>query len=100
MFIFVPFYLCTKEACYRKREDVLWERTELGNEMAEKIAGLLRFIQEFSLLSEANKEQVVMRDDYLVYAIVLEENEQIVEKISKKNKINLRAFDKLNIRDV
>lgn len=96
MFIFVPFYLCIKEVCYKNRGDVLWERTALGNEMSEKIAGLSRYIHEFSLLSEAKKEEVVLWDDYLVYAIVLEENEKIVEEISKINKINLRSIHKMS----
>ncbi len=94
MFTFVPFYLVFKMVSYRIRGDVLWERTALGNEMAEKIAGLSRFIHEFSLLSEAKKEQVALWDDYLVYAIVLEENEQIVREISKQYKINLHSFDR------
>lgn len=97
VFSFVPFYIAFKKKSYRFRGDVLWERTALGNEMAEKIAGLLRFIHEFSILSEAEKEQAVLWDDYLVYAIVLEENEKIVGEISKQYKIDLRSFDKPHI---
>ena len=81
--IFVPWYIAIKRAVYYKREDVIWERTPLGDETTEKIAGLSRFIQEFSLLSEAKKEQVVLWDDYLVYALVLEKNEKIVKNISQ-----------------
>lgn len=94
--LFVPMYLLTKKAAYKKRGDVLWERTPLGNETAEKIAGLSRFINEFSHLSEADIEQVVLWDDYLVYAIVLEENEKIVKNISKKYKTNLGNLDRLH----
>lgn len=88
-FIFVPWYLAMKQAGYISRFDVLWERTPLGNEVAEKIAGLSRFIHEFSLLSEAKQDQVALWDEYLVYAIVLEENELIVDEISKRYKIHL-----------
>ena len=42
------------------------------------------FIHDFSNLSEAHKEQVVLWDDYLVYAVVLEENQQIVKEIMKR----------------
>jgi hypothetical protein len=90
--LFIPWYLMTRESVYWKRGDVIWERTPLGNEMAEKIAGLSRFIHEFSMLSEANKEQVALWDDYLVYAVLLEENEKVVADICKKHKINLRRF--------
>jgi len=88
-FLFVPWYLAIQQVSYSNRFDVLWERTQLGNEMAEKIAGLARFIHEFSLLSQAKQEQVALWEDYLVYAIVLEENEQIVDEISKRYKIHL-----------
>jgi len=90
--IFFPWYFAMREVSYWSRGDVIWERTELGNETAEKIAGLSRFIREFSLLSEANRESVELWDDYLVYAIVLEENEKIAADICKRCKINLRRF--------
>jgi len=91
MLFFMPMYLLTRWSLYNKRfRKTIWERTELGNETAEKISGLARFIHEFSLLSEAKKEQVALWDDYLVYAIVLEENEQIVKDISRLYKVNLR----------
>jgi len=68
----------------------LYVRTQKGNEVAEKIAGLQRFIHEFSKLSEAKKEHVVLWNDFLVYAVVLEKNERIVNDISKYYKVNLR----------
>ena len=94
----LPFYFIIKKAGYNKRGDVLWERTELGNETAEKIFGLARFIHEFSLLSEAEKEHVSLWDDYLVYAVVLEENERIVKDISRHYKFDLCGFDKVRSR--
>ena len=59
------------------------ERTEYGDLMAECIYGMKNFIHDYSNLSEADKRQVVLWEDYLVYAVVLEENEQIVNEISK-----------------
>lgn len=89
LFAFVPFYFGARKAAYYRRGDVLWERTPLGNETAEKIAGLGQFINDFSRLSEAKKEEAVLWEDYLVYAIVLEENEQIVQEISKRYNFSL-----------
>lgn len=62
----------------------IWTRTDAGNEMAECIYGMKNFIHDFSNLSEEHKEQVVLWDDYLVYAVVLEENQQIVKEIMKR----------------
>lgn len=62
----------------------LLQRTEYGNQMAECVYGMKNFIHDFSYLSEADQEQVVLWDDYLVYAVVLEENQQIVNEIMKR----------------
>lgn len=89
-FVCVPIYLLCRHASYYRRKDILWQRTPLGNEITEKIAGLKRFIDDFTLLSEADKLKLTLWDDYLVYAIVLEENEKIVKDIGKHYKFNLR----------
>jgi len=95
IFLFVPMYRLFKDYGMRTRKDVLWERTELGNEAAEKIAALRRFIRDFSMLSTAEKEEALLWEDYLVYTIVLEDNEKIVKEISKQFNIDLSLFDRL-----
>jgi uncharacterized membrane protein len=51
-----------------------------------------RYIHEFSLLSDKEKEQVKIWDDYLVYAIILEENEKIIDDIFKYKNIEKNLF--------
>ena len=63
-----------------------FKRTTLGNQMAEYIYGMKNFIHDFSNLSEATQNELVLWDDYLVYAVVLEENQQIVNDIIKRRK--------------
>lgn len=65
-----------------------YERTPLGDEMTEKIMGLRNYIRDFSLLTSRDKEQVILWEDFLVYAVVLEENESIVKDICKMYNIN------------
>ena len=60
-----------------------FRRTDYGNYMAECIYGMKNFIHDYSNLSMADKRQVILWEDYLVYAVVLEENEEIVNEISK-----------------
>lgn len=62
------------------------KRTEYGNYMAECIYGMKNFIHDYSNLSEADKRQVVLWEDYLVYAVLLEENEKIVDEIYRKRR--------------
>lgn len=59
------------------------KRTEYGNQMAECVYGMKNFIRDYSNLSAADRRQAVLWEDYLVYAVVLEENEQIVDEISR-----------------
>lgn len=61
-----------------------YQRTEYGNQMAEYVFGMKNFIHDFSNLSEANQEHIVLWDDYLIYAVVLEENQQIIDEITKR----------------
>ena len=65
------------------------KRTREGNILAEQLAGLQRFIHDFSILSEASKEQVVLWNDFLIHAVVLEENTEIVQEISCIRKVDL-----------
>lgn len=69
-----------------KSSTARFKRTELGNEMAEYVYGMKNFIHDFSNLSEADKGQVVLWDDYLIYAVVLEENQQIVDEIMQRRR--------------
>ena len=87
--LFIPWYRACLYTAYYKRNDWNWKRTQLGNETAEKIAGLANFIHDFSLLSEAGKEQAKLWDEYLVYAVVLEENEEIVDQICRQYQIQI-----------
>lgn len=59
------------------------KRTEYGYYMAECIYGMKNFIHDYSNLNEVDRRQVVLWEDYLVYAVVLEENKEIVNEISR-----------------
>ena len=67
-----------------------YERTEKGNEIVEKIAGLKRFISEFSQLSQREKEEIV------TYAVLLEENEKIIKDIFSYKNLNISILDYCN----
>lgn len=58
-----------------------FKRTPEGEIATEKIAGMKNFLHDFSNLSDAEKAQLVLWDDFLVYAVVLEENRRIVAEI-------------------
>ena len=67
-------------------------RTKEGEEMTEYIYAMKNFLHDFSTLSEASKEQLVLWDDFLIYAVVLEENEQILQDIFSHRSLELDNF--------
>ncbi len=72
---------------FRSIENNNYIRTESGKKLAEEIAAMQRYIHEFSLLSEKEKKDIELWEDFLVYAVVLEENTNIVKEIfAFKNK--------------
>jgi len=70
------------------------KRTEQGDFLAEKLYGMKNFIRDFSNLDEASKQHIVLWRDFLIYAVVLEENEVILKEISDMYKVNLFNYKK------
>lgn len=68
----------------RMQEESPYKRTALGDLYAEYIYGMKNFIHDYSNLSEAEKDSLVLWDDYLIYAVVLEENKKIIEEIMQR----------------
>lgn len=68
------------------------KRTEEGERLTEYVYGLKNFIHDFSALSEAEKEQLILWDDFLIYAVLLEENDIIVDEIARLRKQSLWKY--------
>ena len=64
------------------------QRTEQGQLVAEQIAGVKNFLHDFTNLSQADRGSLVVWDDFAIYAVVLEENQRIVDEI-----LDMRGFD-------
>ena len=69
-----------------------YKRTRKGKLLTEQIAGMKRFIHDFSNLNEAEKGQLALWDEFLVYAVVLEENETIVNEIGNVRRVDLSKY--------
>ncbi len=66
-----------------------YTRTEAGEVLTEEIYGLKNFLHDFSDLENAQKEALVLWDDFLIYAVVLEENESIVSEFTAMRNLNI-----------
>lgn len=82
LFLFPVWYM--KFGQGRMREQPTYKRTEAGEIYTEYIYGMKNFIHDYSNLSEVEKDALVLWDDYLIYAVVLEENKKIVEEIMRR----------------
>lgn len=87
-FLVLLFWVPIYSKMYKKKQ-AAFVRTRKGEAAAAQLKGLANFIHDFTLLDEAAKEKVVLWDDFLVYAVVLEQNEGIVQEIGQRYK----AFD-------
>ena len=65
-------------------------RTEEGERVTELVFGLKNYIRDFTKLSEADKGAAAFWDDFLVYAVVLEENEQVVGQLLEERGLAAR----------
>ncbi len=94
-----PIYRKVRRKIYNKIEiNNSYERTKEGKILVEQIAGIKNYIHDFSLLSEKDKENIVLWEDFLIYAVLLEENEIIVKDIYKYRNINQKILS--NIKEV
>ena len=85
LLLLAPFlYLKMRSSQMLERADYV--RTARGNEYAEYIWGMKNFIHDYSYLNEAEKDALALWDDYLIYAVLLEENTQIQKEIMARMK--------------
>lgn len=62
-------------------------RTKNAEKINIKIEGLKKYIIDFSNMEQRGKSEVILWEDYLVYAVFLGINTKIVEEINEKVKI-------------
>lgn len=59
-----------------------YKRTELGEELNRKIEGLKNYLNNFSLLNEKDKEELMLWDEYLIYSVIFGLNNKIIKDLS------------------
>ncbi len=91
MVLIIPFFSVAYLITFKVSKPS-YKRTNKGKILTEKLAGMKNFIHDFSNLKEADKVHLALWDDFLVYAVVLEENEKIIKEISQIRKIDLSRF--------
>lgn len=103
--ISMPIYLGARRVTYRLVDKkAKYDRTSEGKVLVEQIAGMKNFIHDFSNLSENEKESVKLWNDFLIYAVLLEENQKIVKDIFKYKNMDPEVLtyvnDSITIKEV
>lgn len=92
--ILTPFYRWVRKIFYKTIEvDDRYERTKEGNRLAEQIIGIKNYLRDFSNLKEKEKESIVLWEDFLIYAVVLEENELVRKDIYQYKNVNINVIE-------
>jgi len=65
-------------------------RTSKGNELLTKAYALRSFLKDFSTLKDKGKEEVILREYYLIYAVILDVNVKIQDEIIEKYLKNIK----------
>lgn len=84
----IPIYKSCRNKINKTMSANKYERTKKGKILVEEIDGIKNYIHDFSLLSEKEKDSIIIWNEFLIYAIVLEENTKIIDDISKYTNLN------------
>lgn len=58
-----------------------WIKTQKGYEIYTKIVGLKNYIEDYSMLSESELKEITIWEDYLIYAIILNNTSKLNQEV-------------------
>lgn len=71
--LFLIIYISEKNNSY--------VRTKKGQEMANKLKGLNNFLNDFGNMEEKDIRELILWEDYLIYSIIFEINDNVVQEL-------------------
>lgn len=57
-----------------------YKRTELGEEINQKLEGLKNFLKDFTILNERDAQEIIIWEDYLIYSVMFNQNVKIINQ--------------------
>lgn len=75
-YIYVCFYAM-------KSQENLYDRSKIAEELNQKLEGLKKYINEYSLLKDKTSEDITLWEDYLIYSVIFNQNNDIIEEYKK-----------------
>lgn len=65
-----------------------YARTSAGEEINKKLEGLKIFLKDYSLIDEKSAEHLEIWEEYLIYSVIFNQNQSIVEEYKKYIEMN------------
>jgi hypothetical protein len=62
--------------------------SDMANELNYKLNGLKNFLNDFGNIKNKTNKELILWDEYLIYSVIFEININLINKMSKKFKIN------------
>lgn len=66
-----------------KSKENLYNRSKTAEELNQKLEGLKKYIDEYSLLKDKTSEDITLWEDYLIYSVIFNQNNDIIEEYKK-----------------
>ena len=63
-----------------KSKENLYNRSKLAEELNQKLEGLKNYIKEYSLLKNRESEEITLWEDYLIYSVIFNQNNDIIKE--------------------
>lgn len=77
------FYKSVKVESYYQNKNNSYKRTVKGEEINYKIEGLKNYLKDFSLLSNKEQQELVSWEEYLIYSVIFNMNDKIINDLTK-----------------
>lgn len=84
--IFVAIFKLIEQIIYFNKN---YTRTIKGNELLNKAYALKNYLKDYSLIKNRTEEEIVLWEDYLIYAIILDVNVKVKDEIIEKYSNNI-----------
>lgn len=79
---YIRLYIIVHEVSYVTYKNKSYIRSDEGEELNRKVEGLKNYIKDFGNLSEKERSELLLWEDYLIYSVIFGVNTNIIKEIS------------------
>lgn len=80
---YIKMFRYVYKSTYVSKKNRSFIRTKEGEELNKKIEGLRNFLSDFGNMDSKDKDELIVWEDYLIYACLFGVNNDVIEKLKK-----------------